>query len=514
MRKLQAMLCLGMLLLPQVAGATTYHVYATANNVSPNFSTVDAAIDAVNVGSGGDTISIDDSATYTTAGTKYIYAPQTSIVAAAGQAPTLKIPAAGSGNLWYILGYGCRVGSNAGGTITFDGQGTSNRGINLNNIWNPTPTQVAAGAKPWNVASTTTLENLVFKNLGTNVANTNNYPLWLLTADSTTTAPLGTTVILRDIDFQIPAGLPSVNPSAANNYTVVRAHLTSGAVMTLENCRCNTIQGYVVTCGFEGSNYSTQWGTLNLKNCRFAYTDPTMINGARMGCPVATMGFGTPHPNGFVINVDNCYLRNDAPNANYIDGTRWSRTSPDNLNAFGAISLMDQSKNVLNVTNSAIIGCGSGINIDCPQSAVTLVNSDIYVPTVAAYTRGNFVNVCPRTACATGNHQTTATRCNFFGINGSNIQAGRRAAGSTFKMVQCNDWSTSNAYATDWVLSNCVQPGKNPGYGAMDGSGDPTAAINAYDLTVYNQSVKALNIGSDRAFLMGVPVELSTFTLQ
>lgn len=508
MRSLHGLICilaLATFLVQQAGAATTFHVYATADNVSPNYSTIQAAVTA---SAAGDTISIDDSTTYTVAdSSNYIKMNKNdlTIVAKAGETPVIRHTYTGSSAGITIQRPGCRLGSLSGGTIIIDGAGVDQRGIDLQF---DVPSYFTA-------ASTTTLENLVFRNGG--VVGTNSaYFAVRMYASATTPLPEGTVLNFRYLDFQFPAGQPNsaILPTRTSDYVAFLLRLQGGAVANFENVRSNTLTGYFLTMGDENQKSVIHSGTVNMRNCKIVFDDPGIVNDARMGCPIALMNMYTGAPTaGFTLNMDNCYIRSDAAKSGTLNEADILpvHTSADTSNSLGAISLMNYSSNVLNVTNSAIVGCGAGINVDTTHSAITLTNSDIYVPTAAQVTPGYFVNLSARSVSITHDHQCVATRCNLYGLAGSQIQTATRNAGSVFSMVTCNDWSPTNAYASNWVTSGCVNPGANPGYGAMNSEADCPGVAYA-DFTVYNQAVKLQNIGSNRVFDFGVPVELSTFS--
>ncbi|MCE5229944.1 hypothetical protein LLG95_10155 [bacterium] len=508
MKKLSLLICLGILLAGQ-SWATTYHVFKTATNVSPNFDNLTSAVQAVNAGTGGDTISIDDSSTYSLSATLTIAQNDTSIVAASSQSPVIQSLLGTSGS--FCLGItkpGFRLGSIAGGTITLDGNKTARRFINQSN------TDAAWAAYG---ASTNTYENLIVKNMGTNTVCTSNYVFWILSDDGTSVVPVGTVVNFKYIDFQWLPGKPTVTIGAGAAYIGIRVHPTNIATINIENCRSNTLTGYVVSASNETADRPTQCGIVNIKNCRFVYDDPTMTNYRQMGSPVAIWGGGsTNNINGYVMNIDNSYLRSDATNNGIWSPTHISPAltagTRDTSEALGALFLANYQKNNVTITNSAFVAKGAGIEINSAHAHVGLFNSDIYVPAAGQYTQGYFISVAERSAVATSaDLQCSATRCNFYGVKGSRINSGPRGAGSVFSMTTCNDWSPENAYASNWVTASCVNPGLNPGYGAMAGEADPMPAINARDFTVYNNTIKSQNIGSNRDFNFGVPVELSTF---
>lgn len=513
MRKLLSSVCLlGLLALTiQHAGAaTTFHVFKTAGNVSPNFNNVQDAVTAIRAGTGGDTISIDDSETYTLAAPTAIAAinkPNTTIVAAPSCNPVLTTA---SGTFAFnVTAAGCRIGSTAGGTIIFDGGGTARRVVYFDNTTN---------SVGWEAASTNTLENCVFRKFGVSGATSQAswYGVIVGQASGTKVMPAGTIFNLRYLDFQFPSGPPVTSPDTSNNYTAIRLMLSGSGVANIENVQANTLTGYIVTGGFECTSLATSSGVVNMKNCRFVYNDPTMLDHRRMGSPVALMSmYSGANTNGFTLNMDNCYIRSDSRQSAYLAPSQISPTRTagtiDTSQSLGAITLVNFAKNVLNVTNSSIVGCGNGINVDSAHSAITLQNTDIYVPTAAMVSPGSFINLSPRTNVSTSaDHQCTATRCNFYGLAGSDIRASSRGAGSVFKMVTCNDWSPANAYASDWVKSTCVDPGANPNYGG----GAIADAIAAKDFTVYNNTIKTQNIGANRDYNFGVPVELSAFSVE
>ncbi|MCE5230678.1 hypothetical protein LLG95_13945 [bacterium] len=487
----------------QAGAATTYHVFAAADNVSPNFTTIAAAVSA---SSSGDTISFDDSTTFTVSAGQNV-TKVLSFVAASGCAPVIRISKPGI-FAFNITVAGVQIGSANGGTITIDGASTATRAIYFDSnqtAWSNT------------VPSTSTVENVVFKNfaVGAEASNTSAYCVIAGNASATKVMHSGTLFNFRYVDFQFPAGAPTAVIATTNNYTAVRCSLSGGAVANFENVRANTLTGYIVTGGFEGANAANVTGTINLTNCKFVYDEAAKISHFRTGSPVALMNMNAgANAAGFTLNIDNSYVRSDSPASAYVLPTYFTRNqgTVETSNSLGAISLMNYSKNALNASNSAIVGCGAGINVDSTHSTIVLNNCDIYVPTASNFTAGNFINLSPRAAVASSpDHQCTATRCNFYGLHGSEIQAATRGAGSVFKMIQCNDWSPTDAYASNWVTDSCVQPGVNPYYG---GNSNPASAIAAADFTVYNGTLQPLNIGCNRDFNYGVPVELSSFSVQ
>lgn len=511
------LVCLGILVLSQVTNAaTTYHVYQGAPNVSPNYDTLSAALTELNLGTGGDTISIDDSTTYTVASgaTLQLNQPNTSIVAAAGQTPVIQLQLASGSTSPYpvqIKRPGCRIGSATGGKIIIDGNRSCRRGIYL---YNDTTT--------WLAASTITLQNLIFRNFPQNLNSSTAYIIVCFVDGDVTPLPAGTSVFMEGIDFQFLSAKPATAISAGSHLAAVRFN-GDGATLNMENCRSNTLCGYVVSASNEGTARTTAWGTINLKNCRFVYDDPISINYKQMGSPVALWGASSvAHANGYTLNIDNCYLRSDA---NYNGIWSPSQVSPsptagsaDTSESLGVITLLNYKKNDVTITNSAIVGAGSGININSAHAAVRVTNSDILVNKAAHYTPGYFISVAPRAIVAvSADIQCTATQCNLYGLQGSRINSGPRGAGSVFTMISCNDWSAADAYASNWVTSTCVNggipgtPGQNPNYG---GNADPTGALAVYDMRASNTALTSLNIGSNRLFNLPVPVELSTFSLQ
>lgn len=488
------------------AAATTFHVYATAPNVSPDYSTLQAAITA---SLAGDTISIDDSTTYTFAAQVTLNKSNLSIVAKAGEQPVIRHTQFTGAAVFSIQNPGIRIGSLDGGTITFDGAGGDQRVIDF----------ALDNTARFTGPSTTTLENLVFKNNGVNASNAAFFAVRVY-GSATALLPANTVLNFRYLDFQFPTGLPasSVTPTRTSDYVAFLLRPQGGVIVNLENVRSNTLTGYFMTLGDENLTTNRNIsGVVNMKNCKVVFDDPAIVGDSRMGCPIAVMNMytnGTAAKNGFTLNMDNCYIRTDATKTGTLNEANIypAHTSADTSNSLGAISLLNYANNVLNIQNSAIVAKGAGINVDTTHSAITLTNSDIYVPSADEWvTPGYFINMSARSVSIANDHQCTATRCNLYGLAGSQIKAGSRSAGSAFKMVTCNDWSGANAYASDWVTSDCVQPGANPGYG---NNSDPTAAIAAADFTVYNNSIRVQNIGANREFNFGVPVELSSFSVQ
>lgn len=512
MKKFLLLACLGLMLAGQAAAATTYHVFKAATNVSPNFDNLTSAVQAVNLGTGGDTISIDDSGSYDIGVSLAINRPNTSIVAAAGVNPTLNPLLTGTTAPIQINSQGCRVGSVAGGSITIDGK-VIRRIINV-----ACTDKTATG---WTGPSTTTFENLVFVNAKVTSNSTNCHLFWLLSDDATTLAPEGTVIDIKYVDFQFPAGKPAVAIANGASYTAIKFHGTNGAILNLENVRANTLCGFIVQCGIHDSDRALQWGTVNVKNCRFVYDDPIGCAYRQMGSPVSIGGgYSGAHVNGWNLNVDNSYLRSNANNngiwfQTHIAGmSSASVGTRDCSETLGVIFMANNKQNNVTITNSAIVAAGAGVEINSPHARLGLYNSDIYVPTAGQYTQGYFISVAERTAVSTAaDLQCSATRCNLYGVQGSRINSGPRPAGSVFSMYQCNDWSAANAYASNWVVdANCVQPGKYPKYGNTSAVGSIETALAAYDVTVYEPTL--VGIGAHRQYSMGVPVELSTFSVQ
>ncbi len=467
-----------------------------------------------------DTLMIDDSMTYTMStanpanGKALFYVTKPiKFVAADGASPTIYWAYASARWFFQVDAAGFQLGSiTAGqsGRITIDGGGKLARFIGVN-----------IGGTFDNFTATTTLfENFVMQGQGNLYSQGYLYNFfiggWGGTAD--TVFPAGTIVTLRDININLDNRGTKTDVETTNDYYAINANPENGCTINIENVRSNGIRGYLVMVGSKASNYPQAYGTVNLTNCSL-YND-YMTTHPRTGAVVSVQGWGGACP-GWDVNIDNCFLRTDASSNAYMNST-FVRDATDTSISLGAISLLSNMKNNLTVTNSAIIGKGAVVDIDTTQSVIQMTNCDLYVsdPTVVSdgtvdgfVTPGYFVNIARRIA-ATGNHQTTMTRCNLYGAAGSNLANDLKKASDRFVMVSCNDWSPTNAYADGWIVNGCVSPGQNPGYGAMNNE-DTNPGIAYKDFTVYNQGIKALNIGSDRSFAgLGVPVELSTFGVQ
>lgn len=503
LRFVSILLVLGLLCAQYAGAATTYHVYKMANDVSPNFSTLQGAVLAVRAGTGGDTIWIDDSETYTLTTPTAIAAinkPNTTIAASPGCNPVL-VTASGT-FAFNVTAAGCRIGSLDGGRIIFDGGGSARRAVYFDNTMN---------SVGWEAPSINTLENCTFRRFGVSGATSQASWYGVIVGQASGTKSMTTSTLfrLRYLDFEFPSGPPVNPPDTSNNYTAIRCQLSGIGVAEIEHVKANTLTGYIVTGGHECTSQATNTGVINISNCQFVYDDPTMLDHRRMGSPVALMSmFSGANVNGFTANINKCYIRSDSRQSAYLSPSQISpgRTAGtiDTSQSLGAITLVNYAKNVLNVTSSVLVGCGNGINIDSAHSTINLANSDIYVPTAAMVSPGNFINISPRTwVSSSADHQCTVTQCNFHGLNGSDIQAATRGAGSVFKMVKCNDWSPANAYATNWVTDNCIQPGQNPNYG---GSNDPSVALASLDFTVGNTTLSAQNIGANIDFAPAPPL--------
>lgn len=495
MRKLMGIICLGMFVVSQ-AHAATYTVGATG----ANYTDLAAAFAAATAD--GDIIQIIDSGTYTVAATLTFSQPNQQLVAAPGANPVITNNFAITASTMTVATSfpGCRIGSLSGGRITFDGNGTDRR---LIAVYNPVA-NTAWSAGP----TTTTIENIVIRNMATNSTATSCYPLYLLTEGALTACaqpnPVSGLVInVRYVDFQWPAGAPSVTLASGSTYQAIRYH--GQGTLNIENCQTNTVTGYFLTAGYESSTRDSQAGTINIKNCRLLFNEAPLVDNNRMGAVIALWNTGaTANPKGWTLNIDNSYLRNDAANSQiWTTGAVPGMTIP-NLETQGVINLANYANNTVNITNSALVGKGAGIVINTNKAGITMSNSDIYVPTAAAVTPGYFIKVGGVFGTTSNNSSATLTRCNVFGVDGSNLQPGRLGPRAAFTMSQCNDWSTSGSYVTNWVPTGCLTPGQNPNY----------AAIATNDFTVGNAAVTTLGSGANRAFNMLVPVELSTFSVQ
>lgn len=459
-----------------------------------------------------DTLMIDDSSIYdlgtSSSGLTSIAKP-IRIVAAPGTTPTIKFTGGTNTSSWFITTSvpGTQFGSSASGEngrITFDGGNNIARfiGLSTSALW-------ASDAY-----ATTTIENVVIQGVNDG-RNTQGY-FWGITAGgwSTTQTMNGNNVInIRNVEFKLPATQSMIAGKKMGPLTVAP---DNGATFNIENVRSNGSRGYIIDIGSGQAQYAAAWGTINIKNCQL-YQDQ-FTTSPLVQAPIQISGW---HPlnTGYDVNIDNCFIRTDALHTSQI--ATWTRTT-DTSNSLGCITLCACNKNNLTITNSALVGCGAVLALETTSSLIRVTNSDLYVNsassvsdgTVNGYvTPGYFVNIAQRVA-STGNHQTTMTRCNLYGLAGSNLENSLKQASDRYVMVTCNDWSPTNAYAAGWIVNSCANPGQNPGYGAMNNE-DTNPGIAYKDFTVYNQGIKALNIGSDRSFAgLGVPVELSTFGVQ
>lgn len=488
MRKLNVLICLGLL------AAFTAQANAAVTHVSGGVITT--LTGAITAAAAGDTIVIDDSTTYTATGTIQLD-KQLTIMAAPNQYPVIAYAGTSSNYAIQINVGGCQFGSLNGGTITVDLMNAARRGIMINSDG----VRAVFGAGN----TTTTLENLVIRRFGTSLAtSTSVYGIFAGQDDNTEShlLPAGAVINLRNIDFQFNPGMPALAPNvlgAGSLYIAMRLHPAHGSVFNVENVRCNSLVGYALTCGFEGGRTWT-CGTVNVKNCRFAFDAAS--DHPRQGSPIATMGWNPNlDPRGMTLNIDNSYLRSDSTKSGYLNNVTFVRAS-DTSNSLGVISLLTKAQNNLNMTNTAIVGTGAGINVDTTTSLIQMTNCDIYVNAAAQVTPGYFVNISPRAVVAAGVHNATATRCNLYGLQGSQIAAATRTG--TYTMNTCNDWSPAGAYASNWVTNSCVTPGQDPGYGSVANR----------NFTVSNAAISSQNIGANRTYSAEVPVELSTFELR
>jgi hypothetical protein len=370
------------------------------------------------------------------------------------------------------------------------------------------------------------LENLVITGIGTKYSQTGVYGINCGGWNATAAASFSPQAVFnfRDIDFVWNnlsfSGKTDMGYNTGDVYCI-NANPENGCTINIENVRSNGVtRGYIGLVGSKGGGYLPEYGNVNFKNCTF-YQDNYTTH-ARTGCPLFVAGWSAGN-GGYNVTVDNCFMRSDACNATFVNG--WTRPS-ETSNSLGCITLASNTRNNLTVTNSAFIGVGAVLNIDTTCSQVRMTNCDLYVTSASTVnytydgvhgfvTPGYFVNLSRRVAAlASSNNQTTMTLCNLYGAAGSLLANDIKPATSRFVMVSCNDWSKTNAYAPGWIVTTCVNPGKNPGYGAMNGEGT-NPGIPAKDFTVYNQAIKTLTIGANRSFAgIGVPVELSTFDVR
>ncbi|MCE5229945.1 hypothetical protein LLG95_10160 [bacterium] len=513
MRRLQVLSCFVAFMMfasSVCAAGLVKHISGGGTNTA-NGTAFKAALTSVLAGyPTTDTLMIDDSSTYdlgtSTSGMSPISKP-IKIVAASGTAPIIYFKGGTNTTQWFVsIGFpGVQIGSSAAGEdgrITFDGGNNIGRFIGLSTsvIW------------PTTATATTTIENIVIQGVNDG-RNTGAKYFWAISAGGWSTAsPMngGNVINIRNVEFKLPATQPMI---AGQKVGALTLGPDNGATFNIENCRSNGSRGYIVDIGSGAAQYPQAGGTVNIKNCSF-YQDQ-FTTSPLVQAPIQTGGWD-PRNGGYDINIDNCFIRTDALHATQI--AAWTRTS-ETSNSTGCITLNACSKNNLTVTNSALVGMGAVLALETTSSQIRVTNSDLYVNGVTTasdgtptgyVTPGYFVNISPRVAYL-GNHQTTMTRCNLYGLAGSNLQNSIMPSTDRWVMVNCNDWSPVNAYAPGWITTGCQNPGLNPGYGLPAGGSDVQPGIDARDFTVYNQTIKAANIGSDRAFNMGVPVELSAF---
>ncbi|MCE5229946.1 hypothetical protein LLG95_10165 [bacterium] len=503
MRHLNVLLLLGAMVVftAQHAGA----ISVTGGDVA----TLTAAITQAqaNYPSGDITVSIDDDLTYTlptmTADYYQITKP-IKIVAASGKHPRI-YTADSSGNFMFrVEAPGFQLGSVDGGQITLDGGGYHTRFIIMNR------TDSAAWTAPAG-ATTTKLENLVITGIGVWYrcdAYTIMVSGWTQATGMAANCTVNLTGVNVVFDDQRKSGGKNGVSTGSEIYGM-NLNPENGSTINVTNCRVNGTMGSCAIVGSKVGNFASQTGTVNFTNCQFvsdAYTTSTYST-----APLLVEGWGTSNTGGYTVTMNNCFLRTDLTRSGRITGS-WPYTD-DTSNSLGCVSLLSYAKNDLTATNCAFVGTGACLNIDTLACKAVMTNCDLYVKNPTLYTPGYFVNLSQRVVAA-GNNQTTMTRCNLYGEAGSNLLAFLKPAGSRFVMVNCNDWSPVNAYATGWITTGCQDPGLNPGYGLPAGGADVQPGIDARDFTVYNQTIKAANIGSNRAFNLGVPVEMSAFQIK
>lgn len=514
MKRMHVLFCVCLVIASQTAQAGLIKHVSGGGTATANGTAFRAAVTKVLADyPTTDTVMLDDTAIYDIGISGLAITKGIRIVAASGTTPTVKFsPTSLTNTTWFITTSmpGTQFGSSAAGEdgrITFDGSGNCTRGIGLS----------TAALWPTTATATTTIENVVITGMNDG-RNTRGY-FWPLSIGgwSTATPMNGSNVInIRNVEFQFPTTTPAL---AGQKRFAITVAPENGSTYNIENVRSNGCLGYLIEVGSGMSQYAAANGTVNIKNCSL-YQDQFSTH-PLMQAPIQIGGWD-PRNGGYDVNIDNCFIRTDARRSSQI--ATWTNRASDTSNSLGCITVTAHNKNNLTITNSALVGCGAVLSIETTSSQIRVTNSDLYVNSTSSVsdgtvegfvTPGYFLNISKRVA-AVGNHQTTMTRCNLYGLAGSNLENGLKQSSDRYVMVECNDWSPTNAYAAGWIRTNCVEPGNNPGYGAMAGeTSDPGPGLAAKDFTVYNQALRTAGIGSNRSFAgMGVPVELSAFDVR